>query len=53
MTVKTTRTKEDGRAKMQYESPRLEVYGDIRVITEAVAHNSRKTDGGPHALRTA
>ena len=53
MTMETTRPREDGPAKKRYESPRLEVYGDIRVVTEAVEHNSVKTDGGPHNLRTS
>jgi hypothetical protein len=53
MTMKTTSPREDGPAKKRYESPRLEVYGDIRVVTEAVAHTSANADGGAHSAKTA
>lgn len=52
MTMKTTRPTEDGPAKKRYESPRLEVYGDIRAVTEAAGHTSAKSDGQKN-LRTA
>ena len=32
--------------KEPYHSPVVEVYGDIRVITKAVAMNSQTADGG-------
>ena len=53
MTMKTTGSNEDGQRKKRYETPRLETYGDIRVVTEAVAHNSNNADGGAKALKTA
>lgn len=53
MTMKTTRPNQEGPAKKRYETPRLEVYGDIRVVTEAVAHNSDVNDGGAHSAKTA
>lgn len=52
MTMKTTSTRDDGPAKKRYESPRLEVYGDIRVVTEAVGHTSTHADGGAHLEKT-
>lgn len=52
MTIKADGAAEGGQPKKQYESPRLEVYGDIRVITEAVSH-SGMTDGGSMGRRTA
>ena len=51
MTMKTTRPKEDGPAKKRYESPRLEIYGDIRLVTGAVGHVG-KTDGASMARKT-
>ena len=39
--------KEDRPARKPYESPRLEVYGDIRTVTEAVGHTGND-DGGIH-----
>lgn len=53
MTMKTTSPREDGPAKKRYECPRLEVYGDIRVVTEAVAHGSHNADGGAHGAKTS
>ena len=35
MTTKPASFKEDGSTKKSYERPRLEVYGDIREVTEA------------------
>jgi hypothetical protein len=52
MTIKTPSGREDRPAKQRYESPRLESYGDIRVVTEAVGHNSTISDGGAHAAKT-
>jgi hypothetical protein len=49
MTSKSTSFKGDGPAKKPYESPRLEVYGDIREVTDAVANMSSNADGG-HGL---
>jgi hypothetical protein len=53
MTIKTPDGREDRPAKQRYESPRLDSYGDIRVVTEAVAHNSARGDGGAHNAKTA
>jgi hypothetical protein len=53
MTIKTPGDREDRPAKQRYESPRLESYGDIRVVTEAVAHTSANSDGGAHGTKTA
>jgi hypothetical protein len=52
MTIKTPNGREDRPAKQRYESPRLESYGDIRVVTEAVGHNSTVGDGGAHSSKT-
>jgi hypothetical protein len=41
--------KKDGPAKKPYESPRLEVYGDIREVTDAVNPAGAKSDGSLHA----
>ena len=43
--------KKDGPAKKPYESPRLEVYGDIRAVTAAV-DVSGKNDGGAGKNKT-
>jgi hypothetical protein len=51
MTMKTTSPREDGPARKRYETPRLETYGDIRVITEAVAHTGM-TDGASMSRKT-
>jgi len=51
MTMKTTSPREDGPAKKRYESPRLEVYGDIRVVTQATGH-SGNFDGSSHTEKT-
>ena len=52
MTIKTPSGREDRPAKQPYESPRLESYGDIRVVTEAVGHTSSNSDGGAHSTKT-
>jgi hypothetical protein len=40
--------KNDGPAKKPYESPRLEVYGDIREVTDVVNPAGAKSDGATH-----
>jgi hypothetical protein len=40
--------KEGGPTRKPYESPRLEVYGDIREITEVATSTGVKSDGGLH-----
>jgi len=42
-----SRLEEDRPAKKPYESPRLEVYGDIRDLTDSVGM-SGSDDGAPH-----
>jgi len=39
----------DRPAKKPYDSPRLEVYGDIREVTDAVNPAGAKSDGSLHA----
>ena len=39
----------DGPAKKPYESPRLEVYGDIREVTFSFNPSGSMGDGGLHA----
>ena len=53
MTMKTTRPNQDAPAKKRYEAPRLEVYGDIRVVTESAGHTSDVRDNGGHGGKTA
>jgi hypothetical protein len=36
MTIRSTRIKEDESPRKPYETPRLEVYGDIRAVTDSV-----------------
>ena len=38
----------DGPAKKPYESPRLEVYGDIREVTVSLNPTGSRNDGGLH-----
>jgi hypothetical protein len=45
MATKSTSLNEDGPAKKPYESPRLEVYGDIRAVTAATGTTTPKNDG--------
>ena len=45
MTITTTSPKQNGPEKKRYESPRLEVYGDIRMVTEALGLHSANKDG--------
>jgi hypothetical protein len=45
MTITTTSPKQNGPEKKRYESPRLEVYGDIRMVTEALGLHSAQSDG--------
>lgn len=33
-------------SRAPYETPRLEVYGDLAMLTQAVAKNSMNADGG-------
>ena len=47
MTTKSTTTGESGLPKRPYETPRLEVYGDIREIAKAVG-STGAGDGGGH-----
>ena len=51
MTIETTSAREDRPAKQRYESPRLESYGDIRVVTEAVGHTGN-LDHAAQQLKT-
>jgi hypothetical protein len=51
MATKPTTFKDDEPAKKPYESPRLEVYGDIRAVTAAVALVG-KNDGGHGSDKT-
>jgi len=48
MATKPTSFKEDGPAKKPYESPRLEVYGDIREVTDSLGNTASKSDGALH-----
>jgi hypothetical protein len=50
MTTKSTSLQENGPVKKPYERPRLEVYGDIREVTDAVGKKSSMFDGGHFAL---
>jgi hypothetical protein len=45
MTTKSATPKEDAPARKPYERPRLEVYGDIREVTDAVGMSSLNADG--------
>jgi hypothetical protein len=45
MTTKSATPKEDAPARKPYERPRLEVYGDIREVTDAVGMSSVNADG--------
>jgi hypothetical protein len=47
MTDKSASCREDEPAKKPYESPRLEVYGDIREITDNIGM-SGSPDGATH-----
>ena len=47
MTTKSASFNEDGPAKKPYESPRLDVYGDIRDVTDSTASDG-KPDGSAH-----
>jgi hypothetical protein len=47
MATESPSFKEDRPARKPYERPRLEVYGDIRTVTEAIGH-SGNDDGGTH-----
>jgi hypothetical protein len=49
MTTKSPSLEEDGSAKKPYERPRLEVYGDIREITDAIDMSSPNLDSAPHS----
>jgi hypothetical protein len=51
MATESTSLDPDRPAKKPYESPRLEVYGDIRAVTAAVG-NVGKNDGGHGADKT-
>jgi hypothetical protein len=54
MTSKSTSFKGDGPAKKPYESPRLEVYGDIREVTDAGGNMGMLDNGtNPASMRTA
>jgi hypothetical protein len=54
MTPKSEIVKKDGRTKKPYERPRLEVYGDIGEVTDAVGTKSATADGALHgANKTA
>lgn len=51
MTVRSPQSKKDDHGRKPYETPRVEVYGDIRDIAKAIGHTG-KTDGGAHGLKT-
>jgi hypothetical protein len=53
MTSKSTSFKGDGPAKKPYESPRLEVYGDIREVTDGAGDKGNKDQPGHGNLKTA
>ncbi len=42
----------DHAAKKPYKTPRLEVYGDLRKITNAVSNKGNSDGGHPPAFRT-
>ena len=48
MTSKSTNLNGVGPAKKPYERPRLEVYGDIREVTDSVGMRSDSGDGAAH-----
>jgi hypothetical protein len=48
MKTKSTGSDADAMAKKPYESPRVEVYGDIREIAKSVGMTG-KADGATHA----
>ena len=48
MTTKSATPKEDAPARKPYERPRLEVYGDIREMTDAVNMTGPDADGSLH-----
>ena len=48
MTTKSATPKEDAPARKPYERPRLEVYGDIREITDANTKTGGSFDGAVH-----
>ena len=47
MTTKSASFNEDGPAKKPYERPRLDVYGDIRDVTDSNS-SLGKNDGAVH-----
>jgi hypothetical protein len=47
MTAQSTSSKETEPAKKPYETPRLEIYGDIREVTDTAGHAGH-LDGGAH-----
>jgi hypothetical protein len=49
MTARSTSSDEDRPARKPYEPPRLEVYGDIRELTESVGMTGN-ADGGAHSM---
>ena len=51
MTVRLPQSKNDEHRRKPYETPRLEVYGDIRDIAKAVGHEGT-ADGAAHGLKT-
>ena len=51
MTTKSTSSTQGRSVKKPYESPRLEVYGDIRV-TDTAGYMSKRNDGGSGKTKT-
>lgn len=51
MTTESTSSKQGRSVKKPYESPRLEVYGDIRV-TDTTGYMSPRNDGGGGKTKT-
>ncbi len=52
MTAHQTDGKQDGPGRKPYERPRLEVYGDIREVTNSYGKKGKNDGGRPPRSRT-